>query len=316
MPGKTAISEIAVLPRRPRGWRRVRLLFLRRAAHRPGLDAVRRSAVAHRLVPVLHGAAGVVCHPLPARRHRLRPRRLRVFPANLRDRRRITNLKDYHAQNIEGISTAIIFPIYNENVVRVCEGLRATYESLERTGQLERFDFFILSDSTDPDHWVEEERRWYDLIRELDALGRIYYRRRLVNEARKSGNVRDFLNTWGRRYRYFICCDADSVIRGETLVDLVQADGGASPGGPDPDRARAGQCGIPVRPHPAICQPPLRPRVHRRAELLGARGRQLLGPQRHHPHRALHAVLRPAATARAANPSAARFSATILSRPR
>jgi len=100
--------------------------------------------------------------------------------------------------------------------------LRATYESLAKTGQLERFDFFILSDSTDPDNWVEEERRWYDLIRELDALGRIYYRRRLVNEARKSGNVRDFLNTWGRRYRYFICADADSVLRGETLVDLVK----------------------------------------------------------------------------------------------
>ncbi len=66
--------------------------------------------------------------------------------------------------------------------MRVYEGLRATYESLQKTGQLERFDFFILSDSTDPDRWVEEERRWYDLIRELDALGRIYYRRRLNNE--------------------------------------------------------------------------------------------------------------------------------------
>ncbi len=138
------------------------------------------------------------------------------------DRRRITNLKPFKEQPIDGISTAIIFPIYNENVVRVYEGLRATYESLEKTGQLERFDFFILSDSTSPDNWVEEERRWYDLIRELDALGRIYYRRRLVNEARKSGNVRDFLNTWGRRYRYFICADADSVLRGETLVDLVK----------------------------------------------------------------------------------------------
>jgi membrane glycosyltransferase len=138
------------------------------------------------------------------------------------DHRRLTNLKDYRGQNIEGTSTAIIFPIYNEDVVRVCEGLRATYESLARTGQLDRFDFFILSDSTDPDKWIEEERRWYDLIRELDALGKIYYRRRLINEARKSGNVRDFLNTWGRRYRYFICCDADSIMRGETLVDLVK----------------------------------------------------------------------------------------------
>jgi membrane glycosyltransferase len=138
------------------------------------------------------------------------------------DNRRLTKLKDYRGQDIDGTSTAIVFPVYNEDVVRVCEGLRATYESLQRTGQLDRFDFFILSDSTDPDKWVEEERRWYDLVRELAALGKIYYRRRLVNEARKSGNVRDFLNTWGRRYRYFICGDADSVMRGETLVDLVK----------------------------------------------------------------------------------------------
>ena len=136
--------------------------------------------------------------------------------------RRITELKPFRDRNIDGISTAIVFPIYNEDVVRVYEGLRATYESLARAGQLDRFDFFILSDSTNADKWVEEERRWYDLIRELDALGKIYYRRRLFNEARKSGNVRDFLNTWGRQYRYFICCDADSVMRGETLVDLVK----------------------------------------------------------------------------------------------
>ncbi len=137
------------------------------------------------------------------------------------DPRRITRA-DYRAQSIAGASTAIVFPIYNENIVRVYEGLRATYESLAQTGQLEHFDFFILSDSTDPDKWVEEERHWYELIRDLDALGRIYYRRRTDNEGRKSGNVRDFLNAWGRRYRYFLVCDADSVMRGETLVDLVK----------------------------------------------------------------------------------------------
>ena len=135
---------------------------------------------------------------------------------------RITRLGDFKSQSIEGISTAIIFPTYNEEVARVMEGLRATYVSLERTGQIERFDFFILSDSTDPAKWVEEEQRWCELVRELDALGRIYYRRRVSNEGKKSGNVRDFLSTWGRRYRYFIVFDADSVMRGETVVDLVK----------------------------------------------------------------------------------------------
>jgi len=130
--------------------------------------------------------------------------------------------QDHRSKSLEGISTALIFPIYNEEIARVYEGLRATFESLERTGQLQRFDFFILSDSTDPDKWIEEERRWFELIRELDALGRIYYRRRALNEAKKSGNVRDFLSSWGRRYRYFVVFDADSVMRGETIVELVK----------------------------------------------------------------------------------------------
>lgn len=140
----------------------------------------------------------------------------------LGDPDRITRLGDYTTKSIEGVSTAIVFPIYNEEVARVLEGLRATYLSLERTGELERFDFFILSDSTDPAKWVEEEQRWCELVRELDALGRIYFRRRVMNEGKKSGNIRDFLSTWGRRYRYFITFDADSVMRGETVVDLVR----------------------------------------------------------------------------------------------
>jgi membrane glycosyltransferase len=137
-------------------------------------------------------------------------------------RRRLTALGNYRDRTMDGTSTAIVFPIYNETVVRAYEGLRATYESLKLTGELEHFDFFILSDSTNPDKWVEEERCWQELVRDLDALGKIYYRRRLNNEGRKSGNVSDFLNAWGRRYRYFMVCDADSVMCGATLVDLVK----------------------------------------------------------------------------------------------
>jgi membrane glycosyltransferase len=138
------------------------------------------------------------------------------------DPRRITHPPDFRDRNIDSINTAIVFPVYNEHVARVCEGLRATYKSLEATGHLHAFDFFLLSDSNDPDRWVEEECRWYELVRELDALGRIYYRRRILNEGKKSGNISDFLRTWGTRYRYFIVLDADSIMRGDTLVDLVK----------------------------------------------------------------------------------------------
>jgi membrane glycosyltransferase len=138
------------------------------------------------------------------------------------DRRRITQLADYRSRSIDGTSTALVFPIYNEEARRVCEGLRTIYESLAETGQLDRFDFFILSDSTDPDKWVEEERRWFEMARDLNALGRIFYRRRLTNEDKKSGNIREFLSVWGKRYRYLIVMDADSIMSGETIVDLVK----------------------------------------------------------------------------------------------
>ena len=71
-------------------------------------------------------------------------------------RRRLTALKEYRDRDISGVSTAIVFPIYNENALRVYEGLRATYESLAKTGQLDSFDFFILSDSTQLEVWMEE----------------------------------------------------------------------------------------------------------------------------------------------------------------
>ena len=35
-------------------------------------------------------------------------------------------------------------------LARVFAGLRATYESVERTGELSHFDFFVLSDSNNP----------------------------------------------------------------------------------------------------------------------------------------------------------------------
>ena len=48
-------------------------------------------------------------------------------------------------------------PICEEPVERVFAGLKAIYQSLERTGALPHFDFFILSDSINPDTYVREE---------------------------------------------------------------------------------------------------------------------------------------------------------------
>ena len=118
--------------------------------------------------------------------------------------------------------TAILIPIYNEEVKRVIAGLRTTYHSVRETGSLERFDFFLLSDTTDPDVWVEEEEAWHRFCIEESAFGRVFYRKRTSNTKRKSGNVADFCRRWGKSYRYMAVFDADSIMTGETLVRLVQ----------------------------------------------------------------------------------------------
>ena len=118
--------------------------------------------------------------------------------------------------------TAIVMPIYHEPVQRVLRGLRAIYREIERSGQLEHFEFYILSDSRDPNVWLEEQATWHRMCAELGAEGRLFYRRRTVNLNYKSGNVADYLRRWGRRCRYMIVLDADSLLSGRTLVKMVQ----------------------------------------------------------------------------------------------
>ena len=118
--------------------------------------------------------------------------------------------------------TAILMPIYNEDSQRVFAGLRATHQSLVDTGQSDGFDFFILSDTRDPDVWVEEELRWQDMVRALDGKGRIFYRNRPENTSRKTGNLEDFCTRWGGHYRYMIVLDADSIMKGSTLAEMVR----------------------------------------------------------------------------------------------
>jgi membrane glycosyltransferase len=120
-----------------------------------------------------------------------------------------------------GVRTAIVMPICEEPVPRVFAGLRAIHRSLEKTGLLERFDFFVLSDTKDPGNAVEEEAAWFQWCREVGGFGRIFYRRRRVRIERKAGNVADFCRRWGNQYRYMVMLDADSVMSGAAITRLV-----------------------------------------------------------------------------------------------
>lgn len=119
-------------------------------------------------------------------------------------------------------SVAVVLPVYNEDPRRVFAGLKAMYESLQKQEGAEVFDFYILSDSTKPERWLEEEQSWATLCRDLKAFGRINYRRRSVNTDKKAGNLLEFCESWGMRYRYMVTLDADSVMSGETLMTLYR----------------------------------------------------------------------------------------------
>lgn len=118
--------------------------------------------------------------------------------------------------------TAVLLPIYHEPVHWTLSGLKAVYRDIERTGQIEHFEFYILSDSRDPDVWLEEQVAWNKLAKELGGEGRVFYRRRPVNLNYKSGNVADFLRRWGKRCKYMVVLDADSLMTGSTIVRMVR----------------------------------------------------------------------------------------------
>ena len=116
--------------------------------------------------------------------------------------------------------TVLAAPIYHEDSRDVFARLHAIEESLAKAEVLDRFDFFVLSDSSDPDCCRAEEeefRRW----RRREGSARIFYRRRPDNHGHKSGNIAEFCENWGALYDYMVVLDADSLMTGATLAHLV-----------------------------------------------------------------------------------------------
>jgi membrane glycosyltransferase len=117
--------------------------------------------------------------------------------------------------------TAIVFPVYGEDMDRVTAGIEAVYRSLERDAAIESYDFFILSDTRDPEAWAEEEAAWAGLRERLGGQERLFYRRRRVNTKMKSGNIADFCRRFGAHYVYMLVMDADSVMSGATIARMA-----------------------------------------------------------------------------------------------
>jgi membrane glycosyltransferase len=118
--------------------------------------------------------------------------------------------------------TAVLMPTYNEDPARVFAAVETIYREVDATGELAGFEFFVLSDTTDPDLWIAEEAAWDATRRRLGATGRLFYRRRYANTERKAGNIAGFCRRWGARYDFMLVLDADSVMSGATVVQLAR----------------------------------------------------------------------------------------------
>jgi len=118
--------------------------------------------------------------------------------------------------------TAVVMPIYNEAPARVFAAMQAICEDVRATGLSEAFDYFVLSDTTDPDLFVAEERALIALRLRMPDV-RIYYRHRRRNLNRKAGNIADFVTRWGGAYDHMVVLDADSLVTGGTIVRLTAA---------------------------------------------------------------------------------------------
>jgi len=118
--------------------------------------------------------------------------------------------------------TAVVMPICHEPVQHSLGGLKAIIQDLEQQGQAGPVDFYVLSDSRDPDIWLEEQATCEQIRRELGPGQHLFYRRRNINLNYKSGNIADFLRRWGRRYRYMVVLDADSLLSAHCITRLIR----------------------------------------------------------------------------------------------
>ena len=197
--------------------------------------------------------------------------------------------------------TALLLPTYNEDPDRVIvarAGGRTS--SSPRPAPLACFDVFILSDTTDPDIFIAEEAAFLALRERARRRANIFYRHRPKNDAKKAGNIAEWVRRFGGAYEHMIVLDADSLMTGDTLVRLVAAmerNPGVGLIQTFPVMVNADDA---VRAAAAVRRPALRPADRVRARLVARRRQQLLGPQRDHPHARLRGHARAAGAERSA----------------
>jgi membrane glycosyltransferase len=117
--------------------------------------------------------------------------------------------------------TAILLPTYNEDPGLILAAVESMAEALHPAGLAAACDFFVLSDTRDPAIARAEATGILRLRARLPDGPQVYYRRRAQNTDKKAGNIGEWVETWGGAYDYMLVLDADSLMSGETIAELI-----------------------------------------------------------------------------------------------
>jgi membrane glycosyltransferase len=119
-------------------------------------------------------------------------------------------------------STAILMCIRNENPDQVTRNLQPLMDGLVQARVAHLFHVYVLSDTSDPAIVAAETNCIDAFIAKWRNTIPVTYRRREVNTAFKSGNIRDFCDRWGKNHDFAVMLDADSFMPTETVLRLVR----------------------------------------------------------------------------------------------
>jgi membrane glycosyltransferase len=119
-------------------------------------------------------------------------------------------------------STAILVCIRNESPDQVIRNLEPLLDGVTRASLAHLFHAYLLSDSSDPTVIAAEASRFEAFAAKWKSAIPVTYRRRAVNTAFKSGNMRDFCERWGANHEFAVTLDADSFMPAHAVLRLVR----------------------------------------------------------------------------------------------
>ncbi len=119
-------------------------------------------------------------------------------------------------------STALLMCIRNESPEPVARNLQPLLEDLVKAGVERQFHVYVLSDSSDPEIIAAEVALIEQFTAQWHGIVPVTYRRRAINTAFKSGNIRDFCDRWGQDHEFAITLDADSFMPADAVLRLIR----------------------------------------------------------------------------------------------